>query len=521
MMLWSDFVAKVLVDLPVDNERIGIATGNPNFLAQQIIHAVTQIQQQIKFYQQGHETVYGPDDLVVEGRASVGTLPAVDECRPQDAYYKKVGKQCMSQPMQPYDWGSRYDLICGNARITKCQFLIAIDPWGNQFTMFPSVGENHQLSLTWSGVKTVFADTDNTPFDQGCIEAVGLFVKAKIARLVDHDLAEYNSYMGEWKVRKALLHGDAQERKRLALTATSPSPNNRCANAVSVCADRGGACFNPEKEREDTVEFIAFGDSSDADQTNTNAVSILVKSLEPDFVMHMGDCNYPHGDPVTIQDNLIKFYGLYIPKNFYLSFGNHDIETDGGAALKALLTRQAAFNQGLSYYDFIPGGMKNQFEPLLQDPGNVDGKVHVFVLDSNGDPLVQGPWLQSRLSQSALWNIVVLHTPPYSSDILHAPGALQWRLPYKDWGAHAVISGHGHNYERLLVDGLPYFVCGLGGAPSRPFVNPPTPGSQFRYNAFYGCMYITGRHDRLQLTFYDTKGDAVDSVAIEQKQVFA
>jgi len=506
-MTWSEFVAAVLVDLPVDRDRINVATGNPNYLTQQIQYAVIQIQQLIEFYRGPHETVYGQDDLVSDGLASVGSIPQGNQCRPLDAYYKKVGNQCVSQPLWPYPWGNRYDLVCGNPRIVSCQFLMAIDPWGKQFTVFPSVGCNHQITLSWEGVKTAFADDDETPFDMDVVECVGLFAKAKIARLVDHDLAEHGSYMAEYVRRRGLLYSDSLERRRLALLADSPNQANKCANSLSTCCRDGsaGTCFNPNDPAGGVTDFIAFGDSGDPPTiANTQAVSVLVRSLEPDFVMHMGDTNYPNGDPVTIQDNLLKFYGIYVPSRFYLAFGNHDIESDGGAALDALLTCQAVLNSGKRYYDFIPSR-----------PG-FSGVCHIFVLDTNGDPAEQAQWLQPLLAQSTLWNIVVMHKPPYTSDIEHAPGELNWRFDFKAWGANVVLSGHGHNYERLVENGMQYIVCGLGGAEKRGFVSPPTPGSQFRYNTFFGALYVSASETRLQVSFFDTRGEVVDSIAFDR-----
>jgi hypothetical protein len=513
-MKWSEFVGTVLIDLPVDNERINVATGNPNYLGQQLVYSVVQIQQIIPFYRGGHETVYGANDLVLDGLASVGSFPQGQQCRPLDAYYKRVGQQCVSQPLNIYPWGNRYDLVCGNPRIINAQFLMAIDPWGQQFTIFPSVGERHQISLFWEGVKTSFDDNDEVPFDLGVAEAVGLFVKAKIARLVDHDLAEHGSYMAEYVRRRALLFADSMERKRLSLDVDSPNQANKCANSLSTCCrdGSGGGCPNPSQPNEDTTEFCAFGDSGEpATILNTDAVSVLVKTLEPDFVMHLGDTNYPDGDPITIQDNLIKYYGLYIPSNFYLSFGNHDIISDGGAALQALLTRQAALNQGKTYYDFIP---------QTRHPQSGNDRCHIFVLDTNLPAAPQAAWLQPLLEASAdLWNVVVLHEAPYTSDINHYPGNTAFRLPYKTWGAHMVISGHAHNYERILVDGLVYVTCGLGGAQKRGFHDPPVTGSQFRYNEFYGSTYISARRERLQLSFFDTRGENVDTFALQWKAV--
>lgn len=496
-MQWSDVVSKVLIDLPVDKERIGIATGNPNYLGQQIIHCITRIQQNIPFYQGGHETVYGTEDLVLNGLASVGRLP--DGARPLDGYYKAVGRQCVSQPLTEYDWGNRYDLICGNPKIIRGQFLIAMDQWGKEFIVFPSVFDEHQISLFWSGVKESFADSDETPFDDGVVECVGLFVKAKIARMVDHDLSEQASYMGEFIQKQRLIYADSRSRNRFSLTGYSPGQASKCANAITSCQT------TPQTPIEDTTEFCAFGDSGEpATIANTNAVANLVKSLEPDFVMHLGDTNYPSGDPPQFQDVLIKQYGLYIPSDFLLAYGNHDIETDAGAFLYSLLPRQVALNSGKNYYSFIPRGEHAQ----------------IFVLDTNGDPGEQAAWLELMLSQSSYWNIVCMHKSPWTSDVIHAPGDPDWRFPFKDWGAHVVISAHGHNYERLWVDGFQYIVSGLGGAPKRDFVSPPTAGSQFRYNSFYGTTFVTATRTRMQVTFFDTRGESVDSVQWETAPEF-
>lgn len=513
-MIWSDFVANVLLELPVDNERIGIATGNKNYLQQQLLHAVIDIQKMVPFYRSGHETTYGPNDLVLEGVASVGSLPQSEECRPIDAYYKKTGAQCVSQPLTTYPWGNRYDLVCGNPRVTNCQFFMAIDPWGKQFTVFPSVGNQHQVSLFWEGVKTSFDDDDETPFDDSVVEAVGLYIKSRIARLVDHDLAESASFMMEYRQKRAVLYSDTRERSRMSQTESSPTRGNKCANSVAVCQDVD-AIVGVDVEHEDTVEFCAFGDSGDLPTiANTAAVANLVKSLEPDFVMQMGDAVYPDGDPVLIQDALLKYYGLYIPDSFLLAYGNHDVEVDGGAALAAMLTKQAALNAGKTYYDFIPRGTA---QTGLNTLTQIDDMVHLFVLDTNGDVNEQAAWLMPLLQASSIWNIVVLHEAPYTSDLIHAPGNTAWRLPFKSWGADLVISGHGHNYERILVDDLPYLVCGLGGAPKRGFVDPPIVGSQYRYNTFYGSLYITARETRLQASFYDTRGEIIDSLALQRQ----
>src|SRR5215471_13058986 len=260
-MTWLEFKNAVKVDLPVDNRRMNIATGNPNFLDNQILHAVVSIQKLVKFYQQGHESVYSQRELMMQGMASTGTLPQYDQARPGDAYYKRTGRTCVSQPLWPYDWGNRYDLICGNPRITNCQYFISIDPYGKQFTVFPSVDVDHQIQLQWSGVKTKFNDADTVMFEDDVIEAVALFCKARISLQVDHDINESNSFMRDWKLARALLYADSLDRTRLSMTATSPSNANRCSNGISTCRD-AGSCF-PPYAREDTVEFAMIGNTGE------------------------------------------------------------------------------------------------------------------------------------------------------------------------------------------------------------------------------------------------------------------
>lgn len=228
-MTWLEFVSAVKIDLPVDNERIGIATGTPNYLEQQLLYAVIQLQQAIEFYQQGHETVYGVADLVVEGNASVGSLPATEQCRPLEARLGLVTDECLSYPYGVYPWTSRLDLVCGFPRIQRGQLFMAIDPQAKQFTVYPTVLVGNQIVLKWDGVKTSFLDADVVPFDKDCVEAVGLFVKAKIARLVDHDLNEFASYISDWQRRKLLLFADSRKRTRLNSTANSPSTPSQCS----------------------------------------------------------------------------------------------------------------------------------------------------------------------------------------------------------------------------------------------------------------------------------------------------
>ena len=101
-----------------------------------------------------------------------------------------------------------------------------------------------------------------------------------------------------------------------------------------------------------------------------------------------------------------------------------------------------------------------------------------------------------------------MHHPAYSSATHGSNAWMQW--PYKAWGADAVLAGHDHVYERLLVDGLVYFTNGLGGAPRYDF-KAPLPGSQARYNAMHGAMQVEADSGRVRFAFITRSGEVVDT----------
>ena len=88
---------------------------------------------------------------------------------------------------------------------------------------------------------------------------------------------------------------------------------------------------------------------------------------------------------------------------------------------------------------------------------------------------------------------------------------MQW--PFKEWGADVVFSGHDHDYERLVVDDLWYFVIGLGGGP-RYEIDDIYPGSEVRYRDQYGALLVEATPTEMQFWFYNIDGELVDKVVM-------
>jgi glucose/arabinose dehydrogenase len=238
-----------------------------------------------------------------------------------------------------------------------------------------------------------------------------------------------------------------------------------------------------------------------------SAVSNLVKSWKPEYIITTGDNNYPDGAASTIDANIGQYYQNYIkPYNgsyglgsdinrFFPTLGNHDYVTTGATPYLNYFTLPG--NE--RYYDFVKGN------------------VHFFAINSNTNEAdgyssssAQAAWLQNALaSSSAKWKIVYFHHSPYCSDQVHGSiPYMQW--PFKQWGADIVLSGHSHVYERIMKD-IPYIVNGLGGHSKYSIVSTPVSGSQVRYNSAFGALQVTVRTDTLWFRFYNVSNQLIDT----------
>jgi len=237
------------------------------------------------------------------------------------------------------------------------------------------------------------------------------------------------------------------------------------------------------------ITFAVIGDYGAGDR-HERAVATLVASWKPAFVITTGDDYYAKAGG-TGTDRYARSTGAYYgpwlkdvaihpgnstrqpPKNaFFPTLGNHDY-SDARPSPQTYLT----------YFD-LPGSGFTTSSGNERYYDFVEGPVHLFALNSNGDEpdgtratSRQAAWLHARLARSTSpWNVVYDHHPPFSSDNMHGPTRyMQW--PFAAWGADAVLSGHAHTYERVMRDGIVYFVNGLGGQGRYDFGTSRVPGA--------------------------------------------
>ncbi len=257
-----------------------------------------------------------------------------------------------------------------------------------------------------------------------------------------------------------------------------------------------------------SARFAIVGDYGVAGQAEAD-VSTLIHGWAPDFVITLGDNNYPDGGADTIDMNIGQYYHDFIypyvggygqgaPYNeFFPTLGNHDWDTPNAQPYLDYF----ALPNNERYYDYAWGPI--HFFVVDSDPREPDGT------DSGS---VQAAWLQARLAAATEpWKVVYFHHPPYASTDWAVTPAMRW--PFQQWGASIVLTGHAHSYERLDIAGFPYIINGLGGGEITGF-STPVPGSIVRYNGDYGAMIAQASPSTLTLQFYTRTDLLIDTFTL-------
>jgi 3',5'-cyclic AMP phosphodiesterase CpdA len=242
-----------------------------------------------------------------------------------------------------------------------------------------------------------------------------------------------------------------------------------------------------------------------------------MRSYDLDFVLHTGDTVYKafeqSGPAEAFATKYFEAFGpLLHEAPIYPVLGNHDYD-------------QAAQSDGQPYF--------LRAFPLLTDPSVPDSahgtwyafkraEIQFIMLDSHafqgaGGRPEQTAWLEERLSDpSVRFSIPVFHTPPYTSGLHQNDGqALRtdWNPLFEVADAPLVISGHDHNYERIVRNGVTYVVSG-GGSPVLYRETERVDGSQAFHRTMHFVLVEIDR-DYIELTAIDIGGNVLDRATIQ------
>ncbi|MEM7111728.1 MAG: metallophosphoesterase [Chloroflexota bacterium] len=302
--------------------------------------------------------------------------------------------------------------------------------------------------------------------------------------------------------------------------AETPSPTATSILPTTTPTNTTTPTITPTPQPTPTLSppysFAIIGDFG-TNSLAANKVADVIKAANVDFVVTVGDNRYGErtfdeavGNPyceylANVQSGPLCDGGERSENAFFPSLGNHDY-TDG-----------LGVEEYLDYFDLPGAGIESTFTSGTERYYDIIwGPMHIFFLDSEkalfypDDLAAQKTWLETELKKSTTpWQIVVLHDPPFSS----APGygsATLFQWPFVEWGVEIVLAGHHHTYERVLQDGIVYFINGLSGADIYD-IGIPIPGSQIQYREKAGALLVDGDNREMHFRFVTEDGDLIDT----------
>lgn len=380
--------------------------------------------------------------------------------------------------------------------------------YDNKIWIAPYIQSYERVVVVWRGIKQQWSDADFPPEGITLERAVRNYVLSNRYTFIEGDPSKGRNFYQLFADDNGDLAFDCDEQ-------TNPDlPHPAVNEAFKRAKEPKSTAVNPaDDENTYVLAFLAdYGDDTNREGGGypEKDVADLIKGWSPDAILTGGDNSYPDSDYAVIDDNIGKHYaefiypypdwGSYGPghkdtNKFWPSLGNHDYD----------------FQNAKPYFDYFALPNNERYYDVIVGP------VHWFVINSNPEEpdgtsstSTQALWLQRKLALSTVqWKFVVFHHSAFSSDDTHGSSAyMQW--PFKDWGAHAVFSGHAHSYERIVKDGFPYFVVGTGGTPLRGF-GTTVSGSEKRYNDDYGALKMIAKCDEVSFEFINREKKVIDT----------
>jgi hypothetical protein len=270
------------------------------------------------------------------------------------------------------------------------------------------------------------------------------------------------------------------------------------SNDAGAMTTRTGFKTAPSPDSDAPVRFLAFGDSGGGG-SDQYALLEQMYTVPYDLIIHTGDVAYDDGTIGQYEDNVFGVYAdLFRHIPFFPAAGNHDYKTMNGAPFREVFALPGTSGEKWYSFDY--------------------GRVHFVALDTESDYSTQAKWLDEDLAAStAPWKIVYMHKPPYSSGAHGSDLSLRNKLApvLRRHGVQLVLSGHDHNYERMLPQsGVAYVVTGGGGIGTKAVGN--STFTAFSEDVIH-FVYVEVGVDVLVLHAIDATGREFDSMVVPRK----
>lgn len=267
----------------------------------------------------------------------------------------------------------------------------------------------------------------------------------------------------------------------------------------------------PEHLRVAVIGDSGFGESI------TFALAAQMAARQPDFVIHTGDVVYSIFENGTAlrafqAKYFWPFQKVLLQAPIYAVPGNHEYYSD-------------AMIDGMPFYFhvFPPLG-----ESIMDGSWIGSGEGHrgwfavrvmdyqFLFLDSQlfyvpGNLSGQTDWLQEQLGEHPGPTIGIYHIATYTSGHYKADGIpirRTWLPLFKEANTVLILSGHEHNYERLIVDGMDFIISGGGSRHLYPLEVPLEGSRVFASESHFVLLDLY--RDHIELEVINAFGDLID-----------
>jgi len=264
--------------------------------------------------------------------------------------------------------------------------------------------------------------------------------------------------------------------------------------------------YVPQEDNDEQFRFVVIGDYG-TDNYYSEAVAGLVESMGPDFIITVGDNNYPSGTAATIDANVGQYYSDYI----YPYMGTYGPGADENRFWPCPGNHDWGYVDGLQpYMDYFTLPGNERYYRYVYEEG-----FEFFCVDSDSDEddgiskdSIQAQWFyETAASSDPVFRVVYMHHPPYSSGNHGDNVELQW--PFDEWDVNIVFGGHDHIYERQVRDGIPYVITGTGGAGLYGYQE-GTPESMVAFNGEHGAVLVRVSNQLITVEAVTVSGGLVD-----------
>lgn len=211
--------------------------------------------------------------------------------------------------------------------------------------------------------------------------------------------------------------------------------------------------------------FMVYGDTRTREDVHRQ-VADRAAERSPAFVVHTGDLVADGLNAKLWPGFFVAGQNLFRKAVLFPIVGNH--EKNSPFYLRF-------FPHPLTYYSFDWGGA--HFTMMNSDVGTAAPTKE----EREKFWSEELKWLERDLqgASSAQFRFVTLHHPPFTAMGKRQAGAKKLAADlapiFQKYRVQAVFSGHDHNYQRHIVDGIQYIVTGGGGAPLYD-LDSPIPG---------------------------------------------